>query len=174
MSLVLSALARFQAETPGVMRQAAQARLLEATALIEAGQWDGAVYLAGYVAEMLLKVAYCDLELSFPANGLVEAIFGPARTLWKSIVPGATLPFQHKHSLLFWEQVLGPHRTDSGIRPMEWGDAVLFSRHLSIIRLHWQVDLRYQAPLVTPAEAQAVFSAAQWLFDNRRSFGVRS
>lgn len=65
MSLVLSALARFQAETPGVMRQAAQARLLEANALVEAGQWDGAVYLAGYVAEMLLKVAYCDLTPPF-------------------------------------------------------------------------------------------------------------
>lgn len=69
MSLALPVLARFQAETPGVMRQAAQARLLEATALVEAGQWDGAVYLAGYVAEMLLKVAYCDLESSFLQTG---------------------------------------------------------------------------------------------------------
>ena len=93
MSLALPALARFQAETPSVMCQAAQTRLLEATALVEAGQWDGAVYLAGYVAEMLLKVAYCDLEPSFPANGTVDAVFGPARTLWQSLVPGRDASF---------------------------------------------------------------------------------
>ena len=63
--LALSVLGRFQAETPTSMLQAAEARLLEAEALLSIQQWDGTVYLAGYVAEMLLKVAYCNLELPY-------------------------------------------------------------------------------------------------------------
>lgn len=167
MLLALPALARVQAETPAVMLQAAEARLREAEALLSVQEWDGAVYLAGYVAEMLLKIAYCNLEPSFPANGTVDFIFGPAATLWKSIVPGVTLPFQHKHNLLFWEQVLEPHRKASGKPPMNWGDALLMSQHLLTIRRNWRVDLRYQSPLVTQGEAADVCAAARWLFDNK-------
>ena len=48
------------------------------------------------------------------------------------------------------------------------------SQHLLTIDQHWQVDLRYQAPLATRGEAQEVCKAARWLFDNRQYFGVRS
>lgn len=174
MPLSLPVLARIQAETPTVMLQAAEARLREAETLLENGRWDGAVYLAGYVAEMLLKVAFCNLDPTFPINGTVDSVFGPARVLWQSLAPGQPLPFQHKHSLQFWEQALEPHRRASGISPMEWGDALLMSKHLNTIRLHWQVDLRYQAPLAAPEEARTVCFAARWLFDNRHSLGVRN
>ncbi len=169
MLLALPVLARIQAETPDVMLQAAEARLRECEALLAAQEWDGSVYLAGYVAEMLLKVAYCRIDPAFPVNGLVDTIFGPAVKLWKTLVPGATLPFQHKHNLLFWEQVLGPHRVLSGFKPMEWGEALLMSKHLLTIRLNWRVDLRYQSPLVAESEAQDVCVAARWLFDNKRA-----
>ena len=174
MPLALPVLARLQAETPAVMLRAAEGRLWEAEALLNAQQWDGTLYLAGYVAGMLLKVAYCNLEPTFPINGTVDIIFGPAATLWRSLVPGASLPFQHKHSILFWEQVLGAHRVASGVSPMEWGDALAMSQHLNTIRLHWQVGLRYQAPLVISEEGHAVCTAARWLFDNRQCFGVWS
>ncbi len=167
MLLSLPVLARVQAETPAVMLQAAEARLREAEVLLASQRWDGSVYLAGYVAEMLLKVAYCHLEPSFPANGTVDFIFGPAAKLWKSIVPGVTLPVQHKHNLLFWEQVLEPHRKASGKPPLNWVDALILSRHLLTIRRNWGVDLRYQTPLVTETEASDVCAAARWIFDNR-------
>lgn len=167
MLLALPVLARFQPETPAVMLQAAEARLREAEVLLSLQECDGAIYLAGYVAEMLLKIAYCNLESSFPANGTVDFIFGPAATLWKSIIPGKTLPFQHKHNLLFWEQVLEPHRRASGKPSMDWGSALLMSKHLLTIRRNWRVDLRYQSPFVTLSEAADVCTAARWLFNNK-------
>lgn len=174
MPLILPAVSRFQAETPAVMLLAAGARLAEAEALLEAHQWDGSVYLAGYVAEMLLKIAYCRLDPTFPLGGTVSYVFGPARAVWNSLTPMSSLPDQHKHSLLFWETVLDVRRQMSAVAPAEWGLRLSASRHLLTIRLSWRVDLRYQSPLVTEGEARSACVAARWLFDNKESFGVRS
>ena len=174
MPLTLPVIARFRAETPALMLQAAEARLIEAEALSKAEQWDGAVYLAGYVAEMLLKVAYCQLDPTFPVTGTVDYIFGPAKTVWNSLVPVSQLPYQHKHSLLFWEAVLDEHRRILGVAPAEWGLRLTTSRNLLTVRLNWRVDLRYQGPLLVESEARAVCEAARWLFDYKESFGVSS
>ena len=106
MAFALSALARIQAETPEVMFQAAAARLGEAETLLENGQWDGAVYLAGYVAEMLLKVAFCNLDPAFRSSDIVSSAFGPAADIWRGPSHLVALPPLHKHNLLFWETVL--------------------------------------------------------------------
>lgn len=168
--IVLPLLARMQAETPDVMLSAAQTRLQEAEALLSCKQWDGAVYLAGYAAEMLLKVACCRLDPAFPAGGTVGDIFGPAATLWRSLFPsGTSLPSQWKHDLSFWEDVLRARRLSLRTGVKEWGDLLLISRHLNTIRRHWRVNLRYQPPLAAEGEAQDVCEAARWLFDNSRA-----
>ncbi len=172
MPIVLSALSRVQAETPAVMLQAAEARLQEAETLFAAQHWDGAVYLAGYVAEMLLKFAFCNLDPAFPVGNAVSSAFGPAVDLWRGPSRLIPLPPLHAHNLLFWETVLRSRRGSSSVGSMEWGNAILMSQHLNTIRLHWQVELRYQSPLATQDEAQAVCAAARWLFDNRKSFGI--
>jgi HEPN domain-containing protein len=43
------------------LRDLADTRLKEATSLLEVGLFDGAVYLAGYALEYLLKARICDL-----------------------------------------------------------------------------------------------------------------
>ena len=168
MLLSLPVLARTQAETPTIMLQAAEARLREAEVLFKAQEWDGVVYLAGYVAEMLLNVAFCNLDRAFPVNDPVSSTFGLAVNLWRG--PGRLIPLppQYKHNLLFWETVLRARRASLSVGAMEWGNALIMSQHLIMIGRHWQVDLRYQAPLVTDDEAQQVYRASRWLFDNRR------
>ena len=167
MLLSLPVLARTQTETPAVMLQAAEARLRECEVLLAAQQWDGAVYLAGYVAEMLLKVAFCNLDRAFSASDDVSSAFGLAVSLWRGPSRSIPLPPQYKHSLLFWETVLRSRRALLSTGPIEWGSALILSRHLTTIGQHWQVGLRYQAPLVTGDEAQQVCRASRWLFDNR-------
>lgn len=113
MLLSLPVLSRVQPETPAVMLQAAEARSREAEALLAAQQWDGAVYLAGYVAEMLLKVAFCNLDPAFSATDTVSSAFGPAATLWRGPARSVSLPPSYKHNLPFWEAVLRQRRTSS-------------------------------------------------------------
>ena len=169
MLLSLPVLARTQAETPTVMLQAAEARLRECEALLAAQQWDGAIYLAGYVAEMLLKVAFCNLDRAFSASDTVSSAFGLVVDLYRGPSRLIPLPPQYKHNLLFWETALRARRASLSVGTMEWGSAVIMSRHLITIGQHWQVDLRYQAPLATQDESQQVCRASRWLFDNRRT-----
>ena len=54
------------------MLSAAEARLREAEALFAKGEWNGTIYLCGYVVEMALKVAFCRIDPTFQETDLVE------------------------------------------------------------------------------------------------------
>ncbi len=49
-------------ETVEEMMKAADARLAEGEALVDGGYSDAGIYLLGYVAEMVLKTAYCRVD----------------------------------------------------------------------------------------------------------------
>lgn len=56
-------------ETRVEFQRLAEARLVEAKALLDVGKWDGAYYLAGYAVELALKACIINVLMttdSFP------------------------------------------------------------------------------------------------------------
>lgn len=58
---------------------AAESRYRKGCFLLDGGQWDGGIYLLGYVAEILLKLAYCRLDPDIELDQLMEARLSVAR-----------------------------------------------------------------------------------------------
>jgi HEPN domain-containing protein len=60
------------------LKELAALRLQEAEALLEAGLYDGAAYLCGYVVELALKARICRLldENEYPDTGRLKQVYG--------------------------------------------------------------------------------------------------
>jgi HEPN domain-containing protein len=63
--------------TRSELKALAELRLEEAEALFEAGCYNGAVYLAGYVVELALKARICRLldSQEYPDTGVFKGCF---------------------------------------------------------------------------------------------------
>lgn len=63
--------------TRNELKRIATTRLKEAKALYDKGLYDGAVYLAGYVSEIALKVRICRIlkETDYPDTGRIGGVY---------------------------------------------------------------------------------------------------
>ena len=143
---------------PG-MKQAAERRLWDGLilALGGPGYETGAIYLMGYVAEMLLKSAYFQVTGVPVAQNIASHLQG-ARThaSWR----GGNL-----HNLRSWFALLNDVRFLRGV-PWSAVTAATVARHVFTVDAHWRESLRYSAFAATEAELNEVFISVDWLHAN--------
>jgi len=143
-------------ETWPSMEQTAAQRFWDALALAtgDAGHEAGAIYLLGYVAEMLLKTAYFRV-VSVPTGQNITSHLQGARThaSWR----GGNL-----HNLRSWVILLGDVRAIQG-NPWSAVTATTIERHVLTVNSHWRESLRYTSFAATGAELEEVFASVDWL-----------
>lgn len=156
-------------ETVEEMQKAVRPRLVEGEALVELGLWDGGIYLLGYTAEMVLKIAYCRLDPTLPPTTVVKDVFGVAAGQWRGLFRTSP-PRNYAHDVLFWEVVLSEQRRTQHkplLAAASPRAALILSRCVQIIGQHWDVEMRYQPPKASKQDALAVRLAVRWIYANQ-------
>lgn len=149
-------------ETVQDLEQAALDRLAEAKELVAAGQTTGAAYLAGYVAEMVLKMATFRINGHLP-NDAVRPLLAPARHRAKAAY-GDGLDHHNFHSVLFWALLLAADRRRLGRPAAIATQTVNRARH---IHEAWAVSMRYRSDVLDLEGAKKVLEEVGWMHSNR-------
>jgi len=146
-------------ETWPTMERAAEARFWDGMVLaIDASDHStGAVYLLGYVVEMLLKTAYFQMT-GVSTNESLEPYLQQARK--KPAWTGRNL-----HDLKSWAALINEVRF---VRGKAWSPILAGSieRHVLIVSSHWRESLRYTSFTATNAELEEVLTSVGWLRAN--------
>lgn len=148
-------------ETVAEMYLAADARYAEGLILHRAGQHDAAIYLWGYTAEILLKLAYCRLEPSFQISDIAATRFGPLHTLWRSLFPGSRLDLHDLHSLAFLLEYEYQQRHGHAYRLIV---AMPFYHCIDRLQGNWWVSSRYRHTRADAREAEETQEDVEWLY----------
>jgi hypothetical protein len=150
---------RVGSDTIGKLERAAPRRLAEAVVLAAQGHYLAAIYLCGYVAEMVLGAAFYRLD-DYGSNEPIDdnhrrRVLGAARGLKLSFDPSH--PLDGLAILLVnKKRQVGP----SGYKAeIERG---IVNRVNAICR-HWAPKLRYRDLDASRSQAQEVIDAAGWL-----------
>ncbi|AUX23365.1 uncharacterized protein SOCEGT47_038880 [Sorangium cellulosum] len=152
-------------ETPQGFLLAAEERYFDAAELLTRGRTTGAIYLAGFVVEMVLKHAAFRLRGAGPGTA-VGPLFGPAMKWAKKLIP--TIDPERKHSLWSWAQFVRRTRRELG-RPLapDFDEALL--RRVRRLHGNWSVDLRYCENVADMVDAKNVFEDVSWIRKHRSS-----
>jgi len=161
---------RFAVECVREFERAADERHADATRLADAGRRTGAIYLYGYVVEVLLKAAF--LRLAGHADdepisiGVLWGYVGQKPTsMARSFgLPGA----KNLHDLVAWAELLVAYRASRPalVYPDSWFGKVL-ARNVLVVSQRWTEGLRYHKNVAYEHELVAVRTACKWLFDCR-------
>ncbi|MBV9850416.1 MAG: hypothetical protein JO250_12135 [Armatimonadetes bacterium] len=142
---------------PG-MEQAAEQRYWDGLVLAtDAGHEAGAIYLLGYVAEILLKTA------CFRTAGV-----GPQDNLWArqgafdQVKTFASWTGRNLHDLTGWLQFLIDVRQAIG-KPLNPVTAGLITASVLAVNAHWREFLRYRFSAATEAELNETADGVDWL-----------
>ena len=167
----MSYLASRESQTWQSMLGAAKLRFEEAEHLYYASQHAGAIYLFGYVVELILKSAYFQAEGVYASTDNLERLCrNPSGLLDRSGTP-VWSPQQHSllgysergHDLMAWYYAL------SGIRlvPMQSGTASNALNHTAQVAAVWGTFRRYDSRMAMVHEARLVHTSVKWLYNNR-------
>lgn len=151
------------AETWSGMELAAERRLSDAFILAVSSERSetAAVYLWGYVVEIVLKTAY------FREMGRSRFVdISETRRLAATTYRGAYGRRGNDHDLLYWLFVLERVKFSHGhpIRPEYLGSLRL---HIGIVADNWSESLRYHHAQPTPQELNEVYESVEWIWKNR-------
>lgn len=138
---------------------ASEERFWEGIELLVAGRRGAGIYLLGYAAEMILKVACFVADGARPYHP-VEGRLAPARRWARDHRPGVR--HEGYHSLWFWAAVLRRKRALRG-RPLPGSvDAPLMQR---VHRMQgiWVVGLRYKPDEAEHREAETFLDDVAWI-----------
>lgn len=142
-------------------RDAAQLRYNEAVRLSLAGDRLAAIYLAGYVAEMLLKAAYFRLAGWLPDQPIgfqdLRAARNHAVNDRAIIWPGMNL-----HHLAGWRDLLIEVRRSRNSSYKRRFQRTLIARVNAVV-INWRPDLRYHTNRPRASEVRVSVEAASWL-----------
>ena len=155
-------------ETPQLLEIALIDRYKSAYETLPLAEWDAAIYIFGYVAEMILKTAYFRVvgnSLAAP----VKPMLSPARSRGEELIPGVN--HDSYHSLRFWSELLRAERSDQG-RGLLTDTENSLIEHTNNLYDKWMVEMRYHPNKATEADALEVAEAVQWLFNNRIELGA--
>jgi len=141
------------------MERASTQRFWDALALAtgEAGHEVGAIYLFGYVAEMLLKTAYFRVTGVPPGQDIAPHLTATRRN---AFLRGGNL-----HNLPGWFDLLNDVRYFQG-KAWPVVTAALIERHVLTVNAHWRESLRYASLSATNAELEEVLTSVDWLLGN--------
>lgn len=146
-------------ETWPLMELAGEQRYWDslALALADSGNETGALYLLGYVAEMLLKTAYFRVISLPPSDDIGPSLRAANRDAhWR----GGNL-----HNLGSWFYLLGDIRFFQG-RPWDAAQAATVERHVLTVDSHWRETLRYTFVAAETSELEEAFASVDWLLAN--------
>lgn len=164
--MALRSLLEGAGETVQDLVLAADDRYWDAYELAVQGHAFTAIYIAGFVGEMLLKTAGFLVDGALPAHP-IQPRLGPARAFGRLRFPA--VPHESYHSLRFWTAFLEHKRVDAG-RPFD--PPALMELHRRVDRVHdtWWVAMRYRAasgpsPVreVAEAEVLSMLEEVDWL-----------
>jgi hypothetical protein len=131
---------------------AAEERYWEAYELAVQGHHFAAIYLFGYVAEMLLKSAGFRFDGARPGD-FVGPRLAPAKAYGLARFP--LIGPESYHSLLFWVAFLQEKRTDAG-RALSGSLFAELSLRIHRIYDRWWVSMRYRAANLPPLSTSPV------------------
>jgi hypothetical protein len=149
-------------ETPQSFVLAAEERFFDAQELFAKGRTTGALYLAGFVAEMLLKHA-CFRLRGAAVTDPVDRMFGPAMAWARRRMP--RIKHEGKHSLWFWAMYVRRMRRELGRHFSEDFDQDLLRRARNL-RRSWSVDLRYCEVVAPSVEVKQALVDVAWIRSN--------
>jgi hypothetical protein len=150
------------AETWPEIELAAEDRFWDGYALGASGDDRalGAVYLFGYLAEMLLKVAF------FRARGVARhSDTAPERHAARTLAATYGRP-RNYHDLKYWTFALERMRSANG-RPLNAAFAGALTLRVSTLAYHWAESLRYRSVRPTESELHEVVDSVEWIFEHR-------
>lgn len=150
-------------ETLQEFELAAEERYLDALELFVAGRNGAGIYLMGYAAEMILKVAYFKLDGVKPGGDLKPRL-GPAKTFVKRMHPG--IDYESFHSLLFWIHAIRLKRLSKRSGSSKSVDVQALRKVRRLYQIWW-VEMRYRRDRSTQSEVNTVYEDVTWLWDNR-------
>ncbi len=149
-------------ETILEFQAAAEDRYWEAFALMTEGYHAAGIYLAGYVAEILLKSAYFAL-IGQPLTADVWPLLAPAWNVGCGYFPASFSPNNRDyHNLDFWARLLRERRRRTG-SALPWHLEQEYLHHTRRLHLTWWVEMRYRHAQATPQDAEDVLEAVSWL-----------
>lgn len=153
-------------ETVNDLVLAAEERYWDAYELAVQGRAFAAIYVAGFTAEMLLKVAGFRFDGAGPGDA-IQPRLGPAKTYGAVRFPA--IEPESYHSLRFWTAFLEHKRVDAG-RPL--ASAILTELRTRTARAYetWWISLRYRVsgPVATTARAELLplLEDVDWMLKN--------
>ena len=145
-------------DTIAAFLAAAPERFAEGTALLDAGHSSGAVYLFGYVGELVIKaVAFRHYGYAPP-----DEIAKPDREAIASLMKTRALAPQGPHDILKWARwvVSMKERLTGMAYPVQLATA--FEYHAAVIDAQWAPGMRYHALSHSFADALSVQQSARW------------
>jgi hypothetical protein len=148
-------------ETISDFAAAAAQKFHEGIELGMAGRGGAAIYLMGYSAEMLLKVACFRFDGATPAD-LVAPRLAPAKNWLQARLPA--LPHEGYHSLMFWSTYLTERRADA-VRPLDATLTGELVHHTRRLYQSWWIEMRYRPDQSLPTEVERAYRDVCWLHD---------
>jgi hypothetical protein len=140
---------------------AAGERFAEGTALMERGHGGGAIYLFGYVAELVLKAA-AYRQFGY---GVATAIKAEDRKAVEDLMKQESLAPKGPHDILKWAKwlVLKCGSLTGTAYTQEFG--IEIETRADLIDRWWSPSLRYHVVRVAFLDTLVVQSAARWFLD---------
>lgn len=121
----------------------------------------GGIYLLGYVAEVILKVAI------FRASGFSDARPIDLKQLDLKIKTHlAGLKKSNLHDLKALADVLIAERQNQG-SPLDPVFSGVLQRQVGLVATHWREYLRYRHSTPEETEWREVYQAVEWIYDNQ-------
>ena len=125
----------------------------------------GGVYLLGYVAEMILKVAYFRF-IGAASDDLLKRLFEQPAFL--TDVNTSAVVTESYHSLKFWTELLLAARQQRE-RQLPSHITNALRHYTDMLFENWLVKMRYSALVVTAQEWRDVQEAVLWFYHNHDS-----
>lgn len=155
---------RFAEDSISQFRTVAHIRNEDAWQLASAGRKSAAVYLRGYVAEMVLKAAWFDL-IGYPehraiSHGDLREAVNMAMGDYHISGPG------NLHNLSLWAQLLVRHRMKLEKDYETVNFAAEVTTHSESVYERWRETLRYKKNCPYSFEVETVARSTGWLLSN--------
>lgn len=156
----MSLVSRIGPDTIDELERAAPRRFAEADALRRGKRWIGAIYLYGYVAEMVLGAAHFKLLGYSPAQEIEfdrrRQLVQAAKKLSGMTIEAKPHPVDGLAQLLVVEKKrLAPPGHEPELENM-------IRLQSSLIRDYWSIKLRYRDMIASADDARVMRSAAKW------------
>jgi hypothetical protein len=154
-------MAGFGPDTIEAFELAARARFEEGTILLNDGYSGGAVYLFGYVAELMLK----STAFRLLGHGRAVEIASSTRDAVQVMMKMDTLKPRGQHDILNWAKWVVLAKPDLTGVAYPTATSALIEECANRIDSNWHPDLRYRAQVIPFLTALVVQQAARWLLD---------